>query len=64
MITAEDKIPKDENIIIDNYRYLLQQEMVKLGATEQELTLIKDATIRNAIKRNRKPEEVAWAILQ
>lgn len=49
---------------IDSYREALQNEMIKLGATEQEFNLIKDATIRNALKRNRKPENVAWALLQ
>lgn len=64
MITTDEKINKREIITLENYRYLLQKEMIKLGANEQELVLIKDATIRNAIKRNRKPEDVAWAILQ
>ncbi len=49
---------------IDSYREALQNEMIKLGANEQEIKLIKDATIRNALKRNRKPEDVAWALLQ
>lgn len=64
MIMTDEKMNKREVITIDDYRYLLQQEMIKLGADDHELTLIKDATIRNAIKRNRKPEDVAWAILQ
>lgn len=64
MITTEKEILSEELYSIDDYRHLLQQEMIKLGASEQELELIKDATIRNAIKRNRKPEDVAWAILQ
>lgn len=49
---------------LNNYRSLLIDEMLKLGASEQELQMIKDATIRNAIRRNRKPEDVAWALLQ
>lgn len=49
---------------INEYRSLLIDEMLKMGATEDDLILIKDATIRNAIKRKRKPEDVAWAILQ
>lgn len=64
MIITEEKATKEKNISINEYRDLLQQEMLNLGATEHELELIKDATIRNAIKRNRKPEDVAWAILQ
>lgn len=49
---------------INEYRSLLIDEMLKIGATEDDVILIKDATIRNAIKRKRKPEDVAWAILQ
>lgn len=49
---------------IDSYRKALEIEMIKLGADEQALNLIKDATIRNAIRRNRKPGDVAWALLQ
>ena len=49
---------------LNNYRSLLIDEMLKLGASEYELQMIKDATIRNAIRRNRKPEDVAWALLQ
>lgn len=64
MIITEEKTTKEKNISINEYRDLLRQEMLRLGATEHELELIKDATIRNAIKRNRKPEDVAWAILQ
>ncbi len=64
MIITEEKTTNEKNISINEYRNLLQKEMIRLGATEHELELIKDATIRNAIKRNRKPEDVAWAILQ
>lgn len=49
---------------LNNYRLLLIDEMLKLGASEKELQMIKDATIRNAIRKNRKPEDVAWALLQ
>lgn len=54
-------IPQDE---IAHYRSLLIFELHKMGATENEISLIHDATIRNSIRNNRKPEEVAWAILQ
>lgn len=64
MITTEEKKDTRKNISVEDYRKLLMQEMNKLGANEHEVTLIKDATIRNAIKRNRRPEDVAWAILQ
>ena len=62
--TTTKKTSVIENELISNYRLAIQEAMIKLGADEQELNLIKDATIRNAIKRNRKPEDVAWALLQ
>lgn len=49
---------------IDAYRLLVIEAMKKSGASEHEIGLIHDATIRNSIRRNRRPEEVAWAILQ
>lgn len=64
MNTRREKTSNEEIISAGEYRHLLQQEMIKLGATERELNLIKDATIRNALKKNRNPEDVAWAILQ
>lgn len=64
MGTLGQKIPINEIDLINSYRDILKEEMIRLGADEEELKLIKDATIRNAIKRNRKPEDVAWAILQ
>lgn len=60
-ICSSDTICQDE---IVRYRSLLIVEMKKMGATEDEINLIHDATIRNSIRNNRKPEEVAWAILQ
>lgn len=49
---------------IDEYRKLLITEMLKLGASENEIELIRTPTIINSIRNNRKPEDVAWAILQ
>ena len=49
---------------ITNYRSLLIVEMRRMGATQNEIDLIHDAIIRNSIRNNRKPEDVAWAILQ
>lgn len=58
-------IMKDIKTMTTNeYRDLLIYEMTRMGATEQELQLIKECTIINAINRGRKPEDVAWAILQ
>lgn len=49
---------------IASYRSLLIIEMKKIGATDNDINLIHDATIRNSIRNKRKPEDVAWAILQ
>lgn len=38
--------------------------MIKLGAKENEINLISDALIQNAINNNRNAKDVAWAILQ
>ena len=46
------------------YRDQVETEMEKLGATEQEFALLHDATIRNAIRKNRSPKDVAEAILE
>lgn len=65
MTNTLEKIALEQDIeLIKAYRSILQDEMIKLGANEQQLNLIKDATIRNALKRSRKPEDVAWALLQ
>ncbi len=61
IITLDKQITVSQ---LNSYRSLLVNEMLKLGASEDELLLIKDATIRNAIRKERKPEDVAWAILQ
>ncbi len=49
---------------IDAYRALVVHEMEKMGATNQEVSLLCQETILNSLQRNRKPEDVAWAILQ
>lgn len=46
------------------YRRLVIAEMEKLGATSQEIALLQLETILNSIRNKRKPEDVAWAILQ
>ncbi len=60
-ICVPKNICQDE---IVRYRSLLIVEMKKMGATQDEINLIHDTTIRNSIRNNRKPEDVAWAILQ
>lgn len=49
---------------ISSYRELVITEMKKMGATDQELSLVHDATITNSIINKREPRDVAWAILQ
>ena len=48
---------------INQYRFKLIEEMIKLDATENDLNLISDTLIQNSIKNNRTPKDVAWAIL-
>lgn len=56
-------IPLDE---IQQYRELVIEEMIKMGAVANEIKLLEDADeiIVNSIVLKRKPEDVAWAILQ
>lgn len=49
---------------IDSFRKETIIELKKLGATEDELDLLHDATIKNSIRSKRSPEDVAWAIMQ
>lgn len=50
--------------IFKEYKKRLQDEMIKLGATDQELKIITDTIVKNAINKDRKPEDVAWALVQ
>lgn len=52
------------SVQIDSYRTQVVAEMKKLGATNRELLLLHDATIKNSIINKREPRDVAWAILQ
>ncbi len=49
---------------VDLYKEQLIIEMKRLGAESEELSLISDSIIQNSILNGRKPEDVAWAILQ
>lgn len=49
---------------ITQYRKAVTGAMEKMGATSSEIALLREETIINSIKNNRKPEDVAWAILQ
>lgn len=55
------EITKD---MIERYHYDLLRQMLLQGATQKEISLIKEETIINSIKNNRKPRDVAWALLQ
>ena len=57
-------IPEISPSHIKEYSDLLISALKKMGATEQELSLISDAIIINSINNNRKADDVAWAILQ
>lgn len=46
------------------YNDLLIRTLKKMGATEQELSLVCDEIILNSIHNDRTAEDVAWAILQ
>lgn len=48
---------------IQRYKDLIISEMLKLGVIKDEISTIKDATIRNVICRNKDPKDVAMAIL-
>lgn len=49
---------------IDAYRTTVVVAMEELGATSQEISLLRTETVLNSIRNQRKPEDVAWAILQ
>ena len=54
-------IPADQILA---FRNDIIEEMLRLGASENDYRLISEPMIVNAITRNIKPGEVAWAILQ
>ena len=49
---------------ISSFRVQVEAAMVKMGATKNELSLLHDEAIQNTIRRNGKPEDLAWALLQ
>lgn len=49
----------------DIYKNVLILEMKWLGVTDEEIqSLVTDDRIMAAISNNRKPEELAWALIQ
>ncbi len=59
-----DSAPDISEKDLTDFKELLIKEMLRLGATDDEISLIHNAILINAILNNRKPEDVAWAILQ
>lgn len=49
---------------INNFRILVEQEMLKMGASNSDFRFIHDEAIINTIRRNSSPEDLAWALLQ
>lgn len=49
---------------IIEFRALVIDAMTNMGANPEEIALLHDASIRNAIRQNCTPEDLAWAILQ
>lgn len=62
-IISQQPFTINEAIIAD-YRRSVIEELKSLGATDSDIDLVDDATIINAIKANKYPNEVAWTILQ
>ena len=56
---------KDGNYTCINiFRFLVEQEMLKMGRTERDFRFIHNEAIINAIKQDRTPEELARTLLQ
>ena len=51
---------------ISKYDYFmeLKEEILKQGGAITDLLFVSDEMIENAIKNNREPNDLAWAILQ
>ena len=50
--------------VVEDFRRQVKEAMLDMGARKEELNLVTDAIIRNAIRNRRDPDDVAWAILQ
>ncbi len=62
----EERIPNDNfspNIILA-FRKEVEEEMLKMGASIEELKLIQEGSIRNALRESCTPKDVALAILE
>lgn len=49
---------------ISEYSKQLKKTLIKMGATDCELSLVCDEIVINSIRNNREVDDVAWAILQ
>ncbi len=49
---------------IEAYKIAVINEMIKCGASSAQLNLVKEGAIKYAIINKRKPEDLAWAIMQ
>ena len=54
-------IPNDK---IREYRALVVKEMEQMRASSHEIALLQDAAVRNAIRQECQPKDLAWAIMQ
>ena len=49
---------------IDSYRAKMKEEMIRMGAKEKSFELITDEVIREAIKGDKEPVDVAFALFR
>jgi len=49
---------------INNFRFLVEQEILKMGGTERDFRFIHDEAIIDTIRRDGTPEKLAWTLLQ
>lgn len=49
---------------IREYSNQLKNALIKMGATDWEISLVCDEMVINSIRNNREVDDVAWAILQ
>ena len=48
---------------VSNYKTEVIVEMRKMEATDEEIALVSNEMIINAIRNGRKPADIAWAVL-
>ena len=55
------EIPQED---VQTFCAAIVRELKALGATENEIALLQDGAVRNAIREGASPKDVAWAIMQ